>query len=77
MLLLSALVCPHPVAAAPPQLRVMTFNASMNRSSPTGLINELKTTRSSALKRVAEVVQFLDPDILLINEFDNQDDESR
>lgn len=52
------------------QLRVATFNASLNRASLGQLAGELVVTSNTQAKRVAEIVQRVRPDVLLINEFD-------
>jgi hypothetical protein len=57
-------------------VRIATFNASMNRSTEGRLLTELTSGTSSQIRRVAEVIQIVRPDILLINEFDYDADES-
>ncbi|MEC9093055.1 MAG: endonuclease/exonuclease/phosphatase family protein [Planctomycetota bacterium] len=47
-----------------------TFNASLFRNQPGELIRELESGRSGQGRRIAEVIQIVRPDILLINEFD-------
>jgi Endonuclease/Exonuclease/phosphatase family len=67
--------------AAPPQgdARFATFNASLNRPEAAPGANSLTTQLASPnvndqyrnqTKNVAEVIQRIDPDVLLINEFD-------
>lgn len=51
-------------------LTVATFNASLNREAPGELINDLATPHNAQASNVAETIQRVDPDILLINEFD-------
>ena len=51
-------------------VRVATFNASLNRSEAGGLIASLSTRDDTQIERVAETIQRVNPDILLINEFD-------
>ena len=51
-------------------LRVATFNASLNRGADSQLIADLSTTTNAQAGAVAEVVQRVRPDVLLINEFD-------
>jgi Endonuclease/Exonuclease/phosphatase family len=51
-------------------VRFMTYNASLNRNNAGQLIADLSTTTNAQAKAVAEVIQRLDPDVLLINEFD-------
>ncbi len=48
----------------------MTYNASLNRSTEGRLIRDLSTPNNTQARRVAEIIQRLAPDILLINEFD-------
>jgi 3-phytase len=56
--------------SAPVQIRVATYNASLNRSSAGQLSTDLATTTNTQARRVAEIVQRVAPDVLLINEFD-------
>ncbi len=63
-------VCWRPNEAPCGPLRVATYNASLNRSSAGRLISDLSTPNNLPARRVAEVVQQVRPDILLINEFD-------
>ena len=58
------------LCAAPLQVRVATFNASLNRNASGVLANDLATPTNNQAKRVAEIIQRVRPDILLINEFD-------
>ena len=57
-------------SAAPLQVGVATFNASLNRNSPGRLATDLATGSNNQARRVAEIIQRVAPDILLINEFD-------
>lgn len=65
-----------PAAAAPPagagttELRVATYNLSLNRNAPGQLVADLSTGTNAQAKTVAEVIQRTDPDIVLLNEFD-------
>ncbi len=56
--------------AAPLQLRVATFNSSLNRTSLGQLATDLSVTTNNQAKRIAEIIQRVNPDILLVNEFD-------
>ncbi len=56
--------------ATPLQLRIATFNASLNRTSPGQLASDLSTNTNNQARRVAEIIQRVRPDILLLNEFD-------
>ena len=73
------------VAAAPPTLahprdrdddgrgktlRVATFNASVNRNAEGQLVEELSNGEDQQLRNVAEIIQRVRPDVLLVNEFD-------
>ena len=64
------------VAAAPAAahhddtLRFATFNASLNRNFDGELVQELSTPDDPQIRNVAEIVQRVRPDVLLINEFD-------
>ena len=53
-----------------PEVRFSSFNASLNRSSAGGLITDLSTPNNQQAKNVAETIQRVNPDVLLINEFD-------
>jgi hypothetical protein len=56
--------------AAPVQDRFATFNASLNRSFAGQLISDLSTPDNAQAATVAEIIQRVRPDVLLINEFD-------
>lgn len=51
-------------------IRIATFNVSLNRDEPGGLIRDLSTPDNVQARNVAEVVQRVAPDVLLLNEFD-------
>jgi len=53
-----------------PGVRFSSFNASLNRSSAGQLITDLSTPNNQQAKNVAETIQRVNPDVLLINEFD-------
>jgi hypothetical protein len=57
-------------SAEPIELRVATFNASLYRSEAGQLARDLAGGDDSQARSVAEVVQRMRPDVLLINEFD-------
>jgi endonuclease/exonuclease/phosphatase family metal-dependent hydrolase len=62
-----------PAAASPPAnptLRIATFNASLNRSSAGALQRDLSTPDNAQARAVAEIIQRVRPDILLLQEFD-------
>jgi endonuclease/exonuclease/phosphatase family protein len=50
--------------------RLATFNASLNRSAEGELVADLSTPDDTQAQAVAEVIQRVRPDVLLINEFD-------
>lgn len=69
LLLLAAL----PVGAAPPEKdrgRFAAFNASLNRFGEGDLAAELSVPGSAQPDAIAEIIQRVRPDVLLINEFD-------
>ncbi|MGV9453940.1 endonuclease/exonuclease/phosphatase family protein [Streptomyces sp. NPDC003635] len=51
-------------------VRFATFNASLNRSAEGALVADLSTPDNTQARNVAETIQRVDPDVLLINEFD-------
>jgi hypothetical protein len=57
-------------AGPPPVVRFATFNASLNRGVAGGLITDLSSPGNAQAATVAEIVQRVRPDVLLINEFD-------
>src|SRR3990170_6609004 len=58
----------QPATAAP--LRFATYNASLNRSAQDRLIRDLSTPGNRQARLVAEIIQRVRPDVLLLNEFD-------
>ena len=56
--------------AVPKQIRVATFNVAMNRPTAGGLMQELQEGKSLQIRRVAEIIQRVRPDVILLNEFD-------
>ncbi|MBE8473362.1 endonuclease/exonuclease/phosphatase family protein [Streptomyces justiciae] len=54
-------------------VRFGTFNASLNRGTQGALITDLSTPDNTQARNVAETIQRVDPDVLLINEFDHDD----
>jgi hypothetical protein len=52
------------------RVRFATFNASLNRGATGALIADLSTPDNQQAANVAEVIQRVRPDVLLINEFD-------
>jgi 3-phytase len=51
-------------------VRFATFNASLNRDSQGQLVRDLSTPDNDQARNVAEIIQRVRPDVLLINEFD-------
>ena len=78
ILLAAAALAALPAAAqtaAPPTLRIATFNASLNRNAAGDLLADLANPASTAnrvqhAKVIAEILQRTNADIVLINEFD-------
>jgi hypothetical protein len=71
--LVSALLAPSAsagVGAAPGTLRFATFNASLNRFNAGDLVADLSAPGNAQADTIAEIVQRVRPDVLLINEFD-------
>jgi hypothetical protein len=52
-------------------IRVATFNASLNRSGPGVLLKDILEGKSRQIEAVTSIIAAVDPDILLINEFDH------
>jgi hypothetical protein len=72
-LLILAAAGPLPAAAAerPPGLiRIATFNCSLNRASLGALRRDLASPGNAQASAVAEIIQRVRPDILLLEEFD-------
>jgi hypothetical protein len=65
-----------PAAAAPSGgapasiIRIATFNCSLNRATEGGLRRDLATPDDVQARAVAEIIQRVSPDILLLQEFD-------
>lgn len=56
--------------SAPRSFRIATFNCSLNRGSQGELLRDLSTPDSAQARAVAEIIQRVRPDILLLQEFD-------
>lgn len=52
-------------------VRVATYNASLNRGTEGELVRDLTTPDDQQAKNIAEVIQTARPEILLVNEFDH------
>ena len=68
--LLALLLPAAAVTAAPAQVRFATFNASLNRNTAGQALTDLSTPGNAQADAVAEIIQRVRPDVLLINEFD-------
>ncbi|QBR91781.1 endonuclease/exonuclease/phosphatase family protein [Nocardioides euryhalodurans] len=53
-----------------PDVRFQTYNASLNRAAEGQLVSDLSTPGNAQARQVAEIIQRTRPDVLLINEFD-------
>jgi len=73
-LLLVLLVTPASAGKRPkPGVRFATFNASLNRFNEGDLIEDLSTPDDEQAQAVAEIIQIVRPEVLLINDFDYDD----
>lgn len=54
----------------PSDVRFATFNASLNRNNAGDLVRDLSAPGNAQASAVAETIQRVDPDVLLVNEFD-------
>jgi len=54
--------------------RFATFNASLNRDRNGQLITDLSTTTNAQAQNVAEIIRRVNPDVVLLNEFDFDQD---
>ncbi len=62
---------------SPTAIRFATFNASLNRFNAVDLISDLSAPGNAQAQAVAEIIQRTRPDVLLLNEFDfDQDGEA-
>jgi len=70
--LAAALAVVPAATAAPPEadVRFATFNASLNRGFEGQLVADLSTPANAQAQNVAETLQRVRPDVVLINEFD-------
>ncbi len=65
-----ALALAAPAQAGETDVRFATFNASLNRNVAGQLVADLSTPNNAQAASVAEIIQRVRPDVLLINEFD-------
>lgn len=63
-----------PDPPGPGQVRLATFNTALERSEQGALAEELATPDSEQARNVAEIVQHVRPDVLLVNEFDHDEE---
>src|SRR5689334_5125926 len=80
LFVLTAAVGVLPAAAAPSKqgapasewavIRIATFNCSLNRATQGELRRDLATPDSAQARAVAEIIQRVRPDVLLLQEFD-------
>jgi hypothetical protein len=63
-------VVPTASAVRQADVRFATFNASLNRNNAGDLVRDLSTPNNPQAQNVAEIIQRIRPDVLLINEFD-------
>ncbi|SOC57055.1 endonuclease/exonuclease/phosphatase family protein [Ornithinimicrobium cerasi] len=68
--LVPAQAAPGPTGPPDHDLRVATFNASLNRNADGELAADLSTPDNLQARNVAETIQRTRPDVVLINEFD-------
>ena len=76
LMLLGGLLWSGPAGAVPGPpsvVRFATFNASLNRNTTGQLITDLSNPGNDQADTVAEIIQRTRPDVLLINEFDFDD----
>src|SRR5690606_234234 len=55
-------------------LRVATYNVSLNRPAAGELVADLEGGADEQARAVAQVLQTTRPDVVLLNEFDHDDD---
>jgi myo-inositol-hexaphosphate 3-phosphohydrolase len=60
----------------PASVRFATFNASLNRNAAGQLISDLSNGANQQARNVAEIIQRVNPDVVLINEFDYEPDQA-
>ena len=55
-------------------VRFATYNASLNRAAAGQLVSDLSTPTNTQARNIAEVLQRVRPDVVLLNEFDYVED---
>ena len=74
-LVLGSALLPAAASAGPPEpVRFATFNASLNRNSAGQALADLSSPGNAQAAAVAEIIQRVRPEVLLINEFDFEPD---
>ena len=58
-------------------VRFATYNASLNRAAAGQLVSDLSTPTNTQARNIAEVLQRVRPDVVLLNEFDYVEDYRR
>jgi len=74
MILFCALAAPNPGETNVISLRIATFNIAMGLPEPGMLGEKLNHGQDSRLQQVAEILQRVRPDIIVLNEFDYDPD---
>ena len=59
-----------PKDASARTIRIATFNASLNRATAGGLVDDLRKDDCVQARNVAEIIQRVAPDIVVLQEFD-------
>ena len=54
-------------------VRFATFNVALNRAEPGALLRELHGGQCEPARQLAQIVQRVQPDVLLLNELDHDD----
>ncbi|MCA9121669.1 MAG: endonuclease/exonuclease/phosphatase family protein [Planctomycetaceae bacterium] len=70
ILILGLALATNGVDADDSRVRFATFNASLNRPAAGRLIQDLCLPNNRQAQQIAEIIQHVRPDVLLINEFD-------
>ena len=55
-------------------VRIATFNVAMNRKESGMLVSEMENGKAVQIRKIAEVIQRVRPDVVLINEIDHDGD---
>jgi endonuclease/exonuclease/phosphatase family metal-dependent hydrolase len=68
--ILLAVAQPQLCAAEIPTIRVATYNTSLNRDHAGQLVTDLEGGKNEQARKIAEIIERVRPDIMLLNEFD-------